>query len=89
MLRLEEEEGLAEGEKSFLNHLGDLRLQLRGNAGELASQLSVDEIQFTFLTAFLTKPLGERHGCVLQFGLMNVFHFVYERPLSTLSALKM
>jgi hypothetical protein len=38
---------------------------------------------------FLTKLLGERHGCVLQFGLMNVFHFVYEPPLSTLSALKM
>jgi hypothetical protein len=82
---LEKKQGLPKGEETFFGHLGDLAFHLRGNAGELASQLSVDEIQLTFLT----KLLGERHGGVLQFGLMNVFHFVYERPLSTLSALKM
>ena len=85
MLRLEEEEGLAEGEKSFLNHLGDLRLQLLGKGWKFPSEQTLGNRDFTFLT----KLLGERHGCVLQFGLMNVFHFVYEPPLSTLSALKM
>jgi hypothetical protein len=86
---LEKKQGLPKGEETFFGHQGDLGFHLRGNAGELASQLSVDEIQLTFLTAFLTELLGERHGGVLQFGLMNVFHFVYERPLSTLSGLKM
>jgi hypothetical protein len=65
LLRLEEEEGLAEGEKSFLNDLGDLRLQLVGKGWKFPSEHTLGNRDLTFLTAFLTKLLGERHGGVL------------------------
>ena len=89
LLRLEKKQGFPKGGETFLNHLGDLRLQLLGKGWKFPSEHTLGNRDLTFLTAFLTELLGERHGGVLQFALMNLFHFVYERPLSTLSALKM